>query len=209
MLEPLRPVLSSYRIILASGSPRRREILSTALPNFNIEIKPSNADENLDRQDAKYKSKPWLYAEDTALLKAEAAMKAINADEKDKVILIGADTVVTFNNEIYGKPKNDQDAVEMLRTFSGQSQTVYSGVCIFHNDKKVIFSQGTEVTFDTLSPQVIDAYVASGEPKDKAGGYGIQGIGGTLISGIKGDYFNVVGFPLHRFCKEMGKLISN
>ena len=129
--------------------------------------------------------------------------------QKDNVILIGADTVVTLDKEIYGKPKNNQHAKEMLRKFSGKTQNVYSGVCIFKGpSKKVIFHEYTEVNFDILSDEVIDGYIATKEPNDKAGAYGIQAIGGTLVRGIKGDYFNVVGFPLHHFCKEMEKLVK-
>ena len=98
----------------------------------------------------------------------------------------------------------------MLQQFSGQTQNVYSGVCILKSGGKCVqFYEGTQVHFDTLTDEVIDAYVATGEPRDKAGGYGIQAIGGTLIKGITGDYFNVVGFPLHHFCKEMEKLLNN
>jgi len=207
MLEPLRSILSSHRIILASGSPRRKEILQTALPFMNIEIIPSQAEENLDKSCERYRETPWLYAEDTAQLKAEAVMREIS--EKENVILIGADTVVTLDKQIYGKPKDNQHAKEMLQKFSEKTQNVYSGVCILKGpSEKVLFHEDTEVTFDTLSDEVIDAYIATKEPNDKAGGYGIQAIGGTLVKGIKGDYFNVVGFPLHHFCKEMEKLVK-
>jgi len=161
----------------------------------------------LDKSCERYRETPWLYAEDTAQLKAEAVMREIS--EKENVILIGADTVVTLDKQIYGKPKDNQHAKEMLKKFSGKTQNVYSGVCIFKGpSKKVLFHEDTEVTFDTLSDEVIEAYIATKEPNDKAGGYGIQAIGGTLVKGIKGDYFNVVGFPLHRFCKEMEKLVK-
>ena len=136
MLEPFRAVLCGHRIILASGSPRRREILETGLPFMTIEIIPSKAEENLDKNLPKYREKPWLYAEDTAVLKAEAVMKEIT--EQDNVILIGADTVVTLDKVIYGKPKNDQHAQEMLKRFSGQTQKVYSGVCLFKGMSNVV-----------------------------------------------------------------------
>ena len=159
-----------------------------------------------------YRRAPWLYAEDTAQLKAEAVIQKeikTSEHEQDNLILIGADTVVTLDKKIYGKPENDQHAKEMLQQFSGKTQNVYSGVCIFKGpSKKVAFHEDTEVTFDTLSEEVIEAYIATKEPNDKAGGYGIQAIGGTLVESIKGDYFNVVGFPLHRFCKELEKLLK-
>ena len=118
--------------------------------------------------------------------------------------------MVTHNNEIYGKPKDAENAKQMLKKFSGQTQFVYSGVCIYQGEleKCVVFSEATEVNFDELSDDVIEGYVNTGEPMDKAGSYGIQGIGGTLVKSIKGDYFNVVGFPLHRFCKEMQKILQ-
>jgi len=206
MLEPLRAVLSSHRIILASASPRRREILANALPNFDIEIRPSNAEENLDK--ATYRSNPWKYAEDTAELKAQAIMKEINFQEN--AIVIGTDTVVTLNSVIYEKPRDQNHAKEMLKLLSGQTQKVYSGVCILRGSKdKSKFHECTEVTFDELTQDVIEAYVDSGEPMDKAGGYGIQAQGGTLVKSIHGDYFNVVGFPLHQFCRQMGKLLTS
>ena len=206
MLEPFRTVLSAHRIILASASPRRREILANALPNFEIEIKPSNAEENLDK--ASYRSNPWKYAEDTAELKATAIMKEINFQEN--AIVIGTDTVVTLNSVIYEKPRDKNHAMEMLKLTSGQTQKVYSGVCILRGSKdKIQFHECTEVTFDELSHDVIEAYVDSGEPMDKAGGYGIQAQGGTLVKSIQGDYFNVVGFPLYQFCKQMGKLLTS
>ena len=205
MLEPLRTVLSSHRIILASASPRRREILANALPNFEIEIKPSNAEENLDK--ANYKANPWKYAEDTAELKAKAIMEEINFQAN--AIVIGTDTIVTLNNEIFEKPKDKNHAIEMLKLTSGQVQKVYSGVCILRGNTKLKFHECTEVTFDDLTNDVIEAYVESGEPMDKAGGYGIQAIGGTLVKSISGDYFNVVGFPLHQFCKQMVKMLTS
>ena len=205
-MEPFRTVLSAHRIILASASPRRREILANALPNFEIEIKPSNAEENLDK--ASYRSNPWKYAEDTAELKATAIMKEINFQEN--AIVIGTDTVVTLNSVIYEKPRDKNHAMEMLKLTSGQTQKVYSGVCILRGSKdKIQFHECTEVTFDELSHDVIEAYVDSGEPMDKAGGYGIQAQGGTLVKSIQGDYFNVVGFPLYQFCKQMGKLLTS
>ena len=116
--------------------------------------------------------------------------------------------MVTHDNKFYGKPKDDKDAFETLKSFSNQSQIVYSGVCIFKGLKEnVTFHEGTTVNFDNLPDDVIEAYVKTGEPRDKAGSYGIQAMGGTLVKSISGDYFNVMGFPLNHFCQKMRSLL--
>ena len=215
MLEPLRPILSSYRVILASGSPRRREILATALPGIKIEIIPSKAEEDSNPYsptDEKYRESAWKYPEDIAELKAKDIMKKVSEEESDaensKTIVIGCDTVISYQGQFFGKPKNEKDAVETLAKFSGQSQTVYSGVCILRGShEKTVFHEGTTVHFDELTNEVIEGYVKTGEPMDKAGSYGIQAMGGTLIRSISGDYYNVMGFPLNHFCRKMRDLL--
>ena len=127
-------------------------------------------------------------------------------------MVIGSDTIVTYDGKIYGKPKDKEDAIRVLKELSGKVHSVISGVVILSNhtkdgpSQKMIeysFHAVTKVEFDDLADDVIKAYVETGEPMDKAGGYGIQAIGGTLVKRIDGDYYNVVGFPLNMFCKAV------
>jgi len=127
-------------------------------------------------------------------------------------VVIGSDTIVTYDGKIYGKPKDKEDAIRVLKELSGKVHSVISGVVILSNhtkdgqSQKMIehsFHAVTKVEFDDLADDVIKAYVETGEPMDKAGGYGIQAIGGTLVKRIDGDYYNVVGFPLNMFCKAV------
>ena len=212
MLEPHRAILSTQRIVLASSSPRREEILSKArLPSF--EIVPAECEENLDR--AAYADRPWDYASDTAELKAQdvfSRLKGEGDQERSGLLVIGSDTVVALDGKIYGKPKSEDEARVMLRALSGKEHQVYSGVCLMWKQglieketKMKKFHEETIVKFADLDEDVISGYVATKEPMDKAGAYGIQGTGGTLVKGIIGDYYNVMGFPLHRFCVEVVK----
>lgn len=115
-------------------------------------------------------------------------------------VIIGADTMVYLNKKIYGKPKDSQEATKFLKILSGTTHEVFTGVCVRTPETSSSFCERTKVTFGNLPGDVIDAYVRSGEPLDKAGGYGIQGKGASLVARIDGDYFNVVGLPLHRLC---------
>lgn len=191
---------------MASASPRRKEILTNS--GLEFEVKKSSFDENLDK--AEFRNKPWAYAEQTAKAKALEVFQSLKASSRpNQLLVIGADTVVTMDDVIYEKPKDELDAKNMLKTFSGKSHHVFTGVCIVTSDEAChTFHQGTRVNFDTLSDQVIDAYVKTQEPMDKAGGYGIQARGGTLITGVDGDYFNVMGFPLNKFCREVADLLA-
>ena len=204
MLEPLAAALSaSHRVVLASGSPRRREILSNG-SSLAFEVVPSTADENLAR--AAFAQRPWAYAEQTALLKATEVFNRLTNDGKDMrtLVVIGADTVVSLDGVIHGKPSSERDAAAMLTKLSGRSHRVYTGVSLLSSasSESRLFHEQTLVRFDALDAAVVEAYVATGEPMDKAGGYGIQALGGTLVAGIEGDYFNVMGLPLNKFCKE-------
>ena len=181
---------------------------------------PSDAEEKhgLDKKDTKYTGENvWKFAVDNARLKAEdifsrAIQKEI-PNVKEKILVIGSDTIVTYNNKIYGKPRDKEDAKRILNELSGKTHSVISGVVLISNDgvknepnqKKfeTQFHAVTEVEFDTLDDSVIEAYVETGEPMDKAGAYGIQALGGTLVKRINGDYYNVVGFPLNLFCRTI------
>ena len=209
MLEPLKYTLSKTRVILASASPRRKDIFHSL--GLDVEIKPSNAEENLDKKS--YKGNPWQYAVDTSQLKVEDVFLKLSDTDDRLLVLVGADTVIAMDGDIYEKPKDKEDAARILRSFSGRSHTVYTGVTIIFrteegHTERIQFHEGTDVQFADLTDEVIRAYIETGEPMDKAGGYGIQGKGGSLVKGIHGDYYNVVGFPTHTFCRELTKLMS-
>uniref|UniRef100_V5HQ25 Putative nucleic acid-binding protein asmtl n=1 Tax=Ixodes ricinus TaxID=34613 RepID=V5HQ25_IXORI len=209
MLEPLFSVLDKKRIILASASPRRREILRVL--GLRCQIVASSFKENLDK--SRY-AQPVDYALATAIGKAQSVAKALREEsttvESTPVdLVIGADTIVVQDGHILEKPKDASDAVRMLTQLSGKMHLVQTGVALVHwcgsELKTRTFHETTEVSVALLSPAVIKAYVATGESLDKAGAYGIQGKGGSLVERINGDYFNVVGFPVHRFCRELTK----
>eukprot|EP00090_Calanus_glacialis_P014317 TRINITY_DN23088_c0_g1_i1.p1 TRINITY_DN23088_c0_g1~~TRINITY_DN23088_c0_g1_i1.p1 ORF type:complete len:220 (-),score=50.38 TRINITY_DN23088_c0_g1_i1:36-695(-) len=214
MLEPMRHFLDKTTIILASASPRRKEILQNL--GLTFVVKPSTVDENLEK--SKYVGRPFDYTVDTAALKADDVFKTVIKDhESDNLVVIGCDTIVTHGGTIYEKPKDVGDAARILNILSGNSHIVYSGVKLIYKEKGGVkreetFYEATEVEFAELSEEVINGYIATGEPMDKAGGYGIQGRGGSLVRGIKGDYFNVMGFPAHTFSLKLTeclKLMNN
>jgi len=217
MFQPFHSLLASgqVRFVLASASPRRKDILRDTMPEIGFDIVPSTAEENLDK--GHYKGRPWQYAVDTAKLKAAEVFQRLKvaADSKQNLVVVGADTIVTYQGEIYGKPKDHDAAVRTLQTLSGNKHQVYTGVVIMMTSLSdgaddVItreFHEKTDVEFDALEEAVIKAYVESGEPMDKAGGYGIQARGGTLVKKIDGCYFNVAGFPAHHFAKQLRSLL--
>lgn len=182
------------KIILASASPRRRELLGLA--GFKFDIVTADVDEVLD---------PELQPQELVMSLAEQKARAVAKNSKEQVV-VGADTVVVLEGKVLGKPKNEADAAKMLKSLSGKMHEVFTGVSIIENGKAHSFFERTKVKFCELDDEQIKAYVASGEPMDKAGAYGIQGKGCVLVEGIEGDYFNVVGFPVSRFCREMKKL---
>ncbi|KAA0187415.1 Septum formation inhibitor Maf [Fasciolopsis buskii] len=205
MLSSLTKTLFHKRIVLASSSPRRKEIMETM--GIRCETVSPAVDENIPLSN--YKSVAE-YVEKLALLKAEAAADNLGP-QHDYDIIIAADTVVTLYGEIFGKPGNRTEAVETLRRLSGRSHEVLTGVCIlaFHPAGKrecAIFHETTVVTMASLDEETITAYVDSGEPMDKAGAYGIQGLGCSLIERIEGDYFNVVGLPCFKLCMHIREL---
>lgn len=204
MLEPLLSVLDKKRIVLASASPRRREILRVL--GLRCQIVASSFKENLDKSRF---AQPVDYALATAIGKAQSVAKALREEPTPVDLVIGADTIVVQDGQILEKPKDASDAVRMLMQLSGKMHRVQTGVALVlrcgDELKTQTFQETTEVSVASLSPAVIEAYVATGEPFDKAGAYGIQGKGGSLVERINGDYFNVVGFPVHRFCRELTK----
>lgn len=178
------------KIILASGSPRRKEILE----NIGIEftVVKSVADESSINPEGIPVS---VYVQELALLKATEVKSRVSAKN---AIVIGADTVVSVDGKILGKPANDEEAYNMLKSLSGKTHQVYTGYCGISTDdgSAVCESICTDVTFAELSDEEIYDYIHTGECNDKAGAYGIQGKGVMLVEKIEGDYFNVVGLPV-------------
>lgn len=166
---------------------------------------PSLFEENLNPKD--FDTFPE-FVEATALGKALEVAERLKNDAKSPDLIIAADTIVTLDGKIYGKPKKPDVALEMLTDLIGRTHEVFTGVVLKYNDEIVKFTESTQVTFGNATKDQIQAYVDTGEPMDKAGGYGIQGVGGCLIEKIDGDYFTVVGLPLYRLSIEICKLLK-
>lgn len=179
-------------VVLASASPRRRELMSLVCDSFIIE--PADIDESVD----KYVCEEEI-PETLALKKASFIRE--NGHEKDTVI--GCDTGVFLDGKMIGKPRDEQDAFEILKSLSGRTHKVITGCAILSPERTASFSQVTEVDFYPLTDDEIKDYIASGEPMDKAGAYGIQGRGARFVRRIEGDYFNVVGLPVARLYREL------
>lgn len=182
------------RIILASKSPRRKEILDKI--GIRFEIVESGFEESIDTGKSPEDVVKYL-----AYKKAEDVAGKINSD----ALIIGADTVVAYNSIIMGKPQNSQDSFGMLKILSGNWHDVYTGVCIINpaNNKCSVEYEVTAVKIRNLSDEEIYEYINTGEPVDKAGSYAIQGIGSMIVERIEGCYFNVVGLPIYKLSKLM------
>lgn len=182
------------RIILASASPRRKELLENA--DISFEIIVADVDETIPEGTAPC---------DAAKLTASKKAQAVSVLHPEAVV-IGADTIVVADGKILGKPKNEADAKAMLRMLSGKEHLVITGVCLANGGNKTVFEKTSKVRFYELSDEEIEAYVATKEPMDKAGAYGIQGKGCVLVESIDGDYFNIVGLPVAATVRELKKL---
>ena len=186
-------------LILASGSPRRQELLRLITEDFTVS--PVDADETLPEGMPVEMAAAYL-----ADLKASTAAKIF-----PESLIIGCDTVVLLGDEIMGKPKDREDAHRMLHALSGQTHSILTGCSLYYGKQTTVFTTETLVTFYPLSDAEIEAYLDTGEPFDKAGAYGIQGKGSLLVKEIEGDYFNVVGLPvagLSRQLKQFETLIA-
>lgn len=183
-------------VILASQSPRRKELLSLIFSSFKVV--PAKGEEIADPA-----AETDLVPQFLALNKC----REIAGRFRDELV-IGCDTAVILGNEIMGKPKNDDDAFRMLKMLSGKTHKVISGTAIYFKEEYHSFSSMTEVTFRDLSDDDIIEYIKTGEPFDKAGAYGIQGKGSLLVKKINGDYFNVVGLPVSQLAYELKKIIG-
>lgn len=186
--------------ILASASPRRKELLEALGLKFKIIV--GDADEESISPEGVPVS---IYVQELSLLKAAQTAKLVLKNKK--AIIIAADTVVTLDGKVLGKPKDPQDAFFMLKSLSGREHEVYTGICVMRvsDGKTYCTSQSTKVHFKELSPKQIAAYVKTKEPMDKAGAYGIQGKGAVLVSKIDGDYNNVVGLSTSLLCDVLKK----
>ena len=182
------------KIILASNSPRRKELLEQAGIEFEVK--------SADVEEVTSKTLPQDVVMDLSLLKAKAI-----ADENPGRKIVAADTVVAYDNQILGKPKDEEDAFNMLKMLSGKTHHVYTGVTIIDESGKCnSFFECTAVSMYENSDELIREYISTGEPMDKAGAYGIQGRGAVLVKEIAGDYNNVVGLPLAKVYRVLYNL---
>lgn len=187
--------MCNMRMILASASPRRKELLAGLLEDF--EIVPAEGEEKAVH------TLPDEMVQELSCQKAlEVKRRLFSENRQQDYLIIGADTVVAVQGRILGKPKDQADAAAMLSMLSGITHQVYTGVTlVYHKGSKYetfSFCEMTDVSFYPMTEAEITAYIQTGEPMDKAGGYGIQGIGGRFVKQIRGDYNNVVGLPAAR-----------
>lgn len=197
------------KVILASKSPRRKEILEQMGMEFEIlpaageeviaDTDPSKVVEALSKQKAEEAARKFMGGSEPMLM-----------DSSEPVLVIGADTVVAQDGKILGKPADEADAARMLRELQGREHSVFTGVTLIRIAgegirRRKTFSEETKVSFYPMSEEEIEAYIATGEPMDKAGAYGIQGKAFIYVKGITGDYYNVVGLPAARIYQEMRK----
>ncbi len=196
------------RYVLASNSPRRRELLSKVVKEY--EVIPATGEEVTTNTD------PAKVVEELSFQKASEIFNKIFTKDKDRCVVIGADTVVSYSGRVLGKPRDREDAANMIKEFAGDTHAVYTGVTLYFVDENgqpahVTFHEETLVDVAAMTDKEIADYVATGEPDDKAGAYGVQGLFAIFISGIRGDYYNVVGLPIARLYKEMKehKLLEN
>lgn len=184
--------MTNMPILLASGSPRRQELLRNL--GIQFDIMPSNVEEVVELVDKDFAD----YVQKLAVKKAAAV-----SEMHKEALIIAADTIVVFDGEVYPKPTSKKQAESFLRKFSGNTHSVFTGVSILGKGISKVFSVETKVTFKELDDQLIRAYVDSGDPMDKAGGYGIQTAGALLVEKIDGDYLNVVGLPISKLVETL------
>lgn len=207
-------------IILASASPRRRELMKYVADEFKCES--ADIEEIIPNGISADESAEFLAVRKALFVAQKHAGNwgnwgnLGNLDNLDNLgntnnsdsLVIGCDTVVILDGKVYGKPTDEKNAEEMLRALSGRTHKVITGVCLCHGKKSLSFSDVTEVSFYELSDSEIYSYIATGEPFDKAGSYGIQGFGGMLVRKINGDFFNVVGLPAARLKREIAAFLQ-
>lgn len=216
LLPHLQKLKANYKVILASGSPRRRELLGL-MGITEFEVLVSNFPEDLEHHAF---SHPSDYCLNTARKKVEDVVKTLNHRTNENLLIIGADTIVSLDNQILEKPKDLADAKRIISMLSGRRHTVYTGVVLFGNGFNAVgearpiellhaFTEATDVQFGELTEEDIDAYVGTKEGMDKAGSYGIQGYGSQLVKKIDGCYFNVMGLPVPSLSSVLANTVSN
>ena len=185
------------KYILASSSPRRKKLMQEIASDFLIDV--SDVDESAD------KGLPPVDLVETLAYKKGEVVHQRHYDD----LVISADTVVVINNKVIGKPTDKEDAKRILRTLSGKEHYVYTGCAFFYKNIHHVFNVKTSVFFNELSDELIDKYVKSGSPLDKAGGYGIQDNESfPIVNRIEGDYYNVVGFPVPEIKKQLESFLE-
>ena len=182
-------------MILASQSPRRRELLGQM--GFSFTVRP-----------AKREELPHPELTPAQLVEELARQKAleVSAEAASDDVVVAADTVVAIDGKVLGKPHDKVHAAQMLSALSGREHTVYTGVAVKRGETLLVEHEATQVRFRPLTQREIDLYIQTGEPMDKAGSYGIQGYGALLVEGIRGDYFNVVGLPICRLGRMLAQV---
>lgn len=203
--------MNEYKLVLASNSPRRKEILEKT--GFSFDVMPSCVEEIVD---STVPSSVCMSLAKQKALDVAARIKIYNDEHPDlvtpqNILVLGADTIVVFEEEILGKPDSEETAFSMLNKLSGNTHSVYTGVSLAFLSKdgragEISFYEKTDVTFYEMSEADIKAYIATGSPMDKAGAYGIQDYSAKFLKKIDGDYYNVVGLPIGRICEELKKL---
>jgi len=189
-------------IILASASPRRKDILKTA--GYDFDVKPVDVDESkiIERD-------PHKLVQELARIKAKACADLLDDNEIKDTLVIGADTLVFAGDRRLGKPADKKDWENTLKLLSGRSHSVITGVCLIYNDKCLVFDQETIVRVGELTDSDIRECIERGEDMDKAGGYAIQGAFSKYVDSIEGEYNNVVGFPIAKFRKVIKELSTD
>ena len=210
MISSVNSFKNDKKIILASASPRRRELLSLITDRF--EVITADVDERAAEIKIEEDGVPALkVSEHLAEIKAKAVFDSLTDEEKENSIVIGADTSVILDNIIFGKPADREEAVNMLSLLSGHTHVVATGVAVFEGGNKKTFTEETLVEFNSLDDyqrKLISDYIDTGSPFDKAGGYGIQDMGARLVKRIDGDSANVVGFPVSSLARELATMAT-
>ena len=205
------------RVILASASPRRKELLGNIYSEF--EVIPSTVEENIEFTNVEDYVKELAYIKAMDVFEMIKSSANANASEENELLVIGADTIVYNDGKVLGKPKDEEDAKKMIRSLAGKKHQVYTGVCLISNVDTGVdsasrigdlliqkFYSKTDVYVDDITDKEIADYVATGDPLDKAGSYGIQGVFSKHIRKIDGDYFNVVGLPVNEIYRQLDGL---
>lgn len=199
----------SRHLILGSASPRRRELLSLITEDFTIKL--ADIDERALETELETRNVPAIeVSEELASAKAHAVFEMLDQDIRASSVVIGADTSVILDDVIYGKPESKEDAQRMLTNLSGRKHVVATGVSLVLEGGEKRFTDVSLVEFyplDDYQKNVIERYIESGDPMDKAGAYGIQTGGALLVKGIEGDFLNVVGLPVARLARELSSVI--